>query len=468
MKTISTYRIKLFFNCALLSALMGNVLTSCESFVEVDLPKSQLTNTAVFENYATANAALTDIYSKIRDQGILTGRSSGISNQLGNYTDELTCYGIATDPTLVFYTNALLPTTSTIADYWKYSYNHIYAANAVIQGVELSTTLTMSEKKQLTGEALFIRALLHFYLTSLYGNVPYVNSTDYKINSTIGKSSVKDLYTKVILDLQTAVTLLNPQYSKAERTRPTIYVVKALLARVYLYNENWPEAANESSALLNESNLFRLESSLNLAFLKESKETIWQLQSSVSGKNSDQAASFIFFTTPPTAVALSSNFISSFSTGDLRKANWIGSLTNGTSTWYYPYKYKQFYNTPVSQEYSIVFRLAEQYLIRAEARAMQGDIIGAREDLDLVRKRAGLPSTTAVSQQEILNAIADERRWELFTEFGHRFFDLKRTGRIDSTLTPVKPGWNSGDSLMPLPQVELNLNPNLLPQNMGY
>ena len=113
-------------------------------------------------------------------------------------------------------------------------------------------------------------------------------------------------------------------------------------------------------------------------------------------------------------------------------------------------------------------RLSEQYLIRAEARAQQGDFIGAKDDLNTIRHLAGLGDTTASTQQELLTAILQERRVEFFTEGGHRFFDLKRTYELDSALSALKPGWNSTDALLPFPESELLLNPNLNPQNPGY
>ena len=119
-------------------------------------------------------------------------------------------------------------------------------------------------------------------------------------------------------------------------------------------------------------------------------------------------------------------------------------------------------------EYSIILRLGEMYLIRAEARAHTGDLIGAKEDLNTIRHTAGLEDTSAVTQDEILNAVLQERRLELFTEFGHRFFDLKRFNKIQPVLSAVKPGWDIHDDLFPIPEAELNLNPNLKPQNPGY
>lgn len=443
-------------------------ITSCDSFVEVDLPKSQLTNAVVFDDYATADAALTDIYAKLRDQGLLTGTASGLSNMLGNYTDELTSYGSPDNPALAFYFNRLLPANTSITDYWNISYNQIYAANAVIEGVGLSTKLSTKEKNQLIGEALFIRALVHFYLTTLYGDIPYIMTTEYQSNNVAKKITVHEVYAFVISDLDSAINLLSQEYGTPERIRLNQFVAKALLARVYLYSGAWAESANAASAVLNATNLYSLESNIDAVFLKSSKETIWQLQPATAGKNTDEAAAFIFFAGPPPLVALTDNLMNSFSLADLRKSNWTAAITDGNDTWYHPFKYKEFDYTATSMEYSIVFRLAEQYLIRAEARAQQGDLIGAKEDLNKIRERAGLDQTTASTKQEILDAILQERRWELFTEYGHRFFDLKRSGQINAALSPIKTGWNSTDILFPIPQNELSVNPNLRPQNSGY
>jgi hypothetical protein len=136
-------------------------MPACDSFLEVELPKSQLTNIAVFQDYTTANAAMADVYSKIRDTGLLTGNVFGLSTQLGNYTDELAFYGPSTDATFGFYNNTVLPSNSTVSLLWNNSYNQIYAANAVLEGIR-GSTFTAKEKAQLEGEALFVRGLLHF------------------------------------------------------------------------------------------------------------------------------------------------------------------------------------------------------------------------------------------------------------------------------------------------------------------
>jgi len=441
---------------------------SCDSFVEVDTPKSQLISPAVFEDYQTADAALTDIYSSIRNKGILTGYGSGISNTLGNYADEIRSVENPNNPSISFYNNLLLASNSSVAVYWNASYNQIYAANSIIEGSSTSKTLTADQKKHLRAEALFIRALLHFYIINLFGDAPFISQTDYKINSIAVRTSIEKVYQSIIRDLEEAVVLLPENYYSTERVRPNKFVAAALLARVYLYTMSYAEASNTASEVINKNELYQLEPQLSNVFSLDSKEAIWQLQAGTSGQNTLEASFFTFSPGPPSQVYLNNNLVDSFNPADQRLSSWIKAVQNGNNLWYQPYKYKENIPTPASKEYSIVFRLAEQYLIRAEARAQQGDLIGAKEDLDKIRNRAGLAKTAASSKNEIIAAVLQERRWELFTEYGHRFFDLKRNAMLDIELRDVKKGWNSTDRLFPVPESELSTNPNLRPQNPGY
>ena len=131
------------------------------------------------------------------------------------------------------------------------------------------------------------------------------------------------------------------------------------------------------------------------------------------------------------------------------------------------FKYKTVGNTAVSAEYSILLRLEEQYLIAAEAAAELGEWDTCNEMLNALRFRAGLEEITVSTKETALNAVLKERRVELFCEFGHRFYDLKRRTHL-SDLSIVKTNWQPHFSVLPLPESELLLNPNLLPQNNGY
>lgn len=453
---------------AMLFSVCLSFFSACSGFTDVELPSSQLTTATVFEDKTTATAAMIDIYSKIRDKGLLTGYNSGLSCQLGLYADELTFYGSAASSQTNFYNNTLMPTDPALNELWNSSYNQIYASNAVLQGVTASTALSPTDKQQLTGEAVFIRALIHFYLVNSFGSIPYITTTDYKKNSMVSKMPEKLVYEQIKKDLELAADLLQKTYVGSDRTRPNKFAAKAVLSRVCLYMQLWEEAANAASSVLNQTDLYVWPSSLNTIFEKQSLSTIWQLMPALAGANTYEGNIFIFLQGPPPAFAISPDLISAFRSDDLRKSQWLKSVSNGASVWFHPYKYKKQSNTGSSVEYSIVLRLAEQFLIRAESRAHTGDLIGAKEDLNKTRNLAGLGNTNAVSAEEILQEVLIERRLELFTEFGQRFFDLNRTGRIDETLAKTKPQWNTTDRLLPLPESELLLNPNLNPQNEGY
>lgn len=440
----------------------------CDDFVDVDQPNSQLTGPVVFEDNATATAAMTDIYSKIRDMGLLTGKSLGISALLGVYTDELVSYQIDNFSTEPFYNNNVLVTNGPVQEIWVRTYNQIYAANAVIEGVSQSGGISQDDKNILIGEALFVRALLHSYLAGIYGGCPYVITTDYATNSTVSRLAPAVVYDLCIIDLEQAAELLPADYVSMERVRPNRFAAMALLARTLLYSERWAEASNMASAVLNESGMYVWETDLNKVFLKESTSIIWQLKAGGGFANSQEAATFIFDAGPPPTVALRSELYDAFEAGDLRREEWIRVISDGNSEWYHAYKYKQGLGTFNPLENSVMLRLAEQFLIRAEARARQGEIIGALEDLNIVRQRAGLSDLMSNDGTVILEAIIKERRFEFFTEMGMRFFDLQRTNLLDSILAPLKPGWNSTDRYWPVPQSEMLINPNLEPQNPGY
>ncbi|PBJ08045.1 SusD family protein [Flavobacterium sp. ACN6] len=442
------------------------ILLNCDNFVDVELPSSQLTGVKVFENIKTAEAAMVDIYSKMRDTGMFCGLSSGLSVNMGLYADELTNYTTAVE-TGAIYANDMLPTAGATSTFWNDSYHQIYCSNAVIEGLEKSMGIPEKESGRLTGEALFTRALIHFYLVNIFGDIPYITVTDYEKNKRAERTASEIVYTNIIKDLVKAVSLLPADYISADRVRPNKAAAQALLSRVYLYHGDWAEASNAASAVLNNP-LYVWESNLDLVFLKGSPSTIWQLMPRRTGNNTDEGISFIFNSGPPATRTLSTQLLNAFEIGDLRKTKWTRTISSASSSWTHAYKYKKNSNTGNSVEYSIVLRTAEQYLIRSEARSRQGDLIGAKEDLNKIRNTAGLGDTPATDKEAIIKAVLNERRVEFFTEYGHRFFDLKRTGNLDAVLAVSKSGWNSTDSLWPIPEKELLSNPFLKPQNPGY
>jgi hypothetical protein len=299
----------------------------------------------------------------------------------------------------------------------------------------------------------------------LFGDVPLELTTDYRINSVMPRTSVAEICDQLATDLLEAKGLLKEDYPSPSRARPNKWTATALLARIYLYKKDWINAESQSSSVIN-SNKYFLEPDLENVFSQSSNETIWQLANDNS--NTSEGASFV----PSSAssrpsYAISDFLLSAFENGDLRMTDWIGTSTSRGVTYSFPYKYKTKASTPVTEFY-VVLRLAEQYLIRAEARAHQGNIEGALSDIDLLRSRAGLMNLTTNTTDSVLSAIQHERQVELFCEWGQRWGDLKRTGLADVILGErKKPNWQSSDSLYPLPANEILRNPVLM-QNPGY
>ena len=442
--------------------------TSCENFVDADDPVGKIPQSAVFEDEATSTSAVMTLYGDLRDNVLLTGEPYGMNVLMGLYADELNYYAAPGQLIDAFYNHQIVASDNIVKTVWDGAYNLIYMSNSAIEGIEASQNLSFAVKNQLKGEALFIRAITHFYLVNLFGDIPYITTSDYLINKEVSRMTTDLVYENMLNDLNEAKALLTTEFVSGERIRANKYAVSALMSRVYLYAQRWQEAESESTILINASMIYTLENNVADEFLKESSSVILQLKPKNEGENSKEASVFLFTSGPPPLMALNPEFVEAFDPDDLRRQNWIKEITRGSEIWYAPYKYRQIENTGVSLEYSIVLRLPEQYLIRAEARIHLGDLSGAIQDINIIRNRAGMPNTGATSETEIMQAISSERMFELFTEYGHRWFDLKRSGQAGEVLSPVKPNWKSTDILFPIPETELLVNSNLSPQNSGY
>jgi len=444
---------------------------SCKKFVEVGLPKTELVRQSVFLSDATAEAAMMGVYNRmvVSGEGYASGNPGSVTYLSGLSSDEFIAgFSFSNDQsTLEFSSNVLTSTNDFLPDnLWSAPYRDIYGVNSILEGLAQSSGVSPAKKKQLEGEAKFVRAFAYFYLVNLFGDVPLVLTTDYNTNSNIARTPKAQVYQQMINDLKDAQNSLPGDYSISggERVRPNKWAATALLSRIYLYIGDWTNAETQSSAVINNPSQYNLVGNLDSVFLKNSKEAIWQLTR--FNANTFEASLFII-TTTPRRIILSPQLLNAFESSDLRKQNkWVKNVIISGVTYYFPYKYKVRSITPV-QEYYMVLRLAEQYLVRAEARAQQGIISGAQADLNIIRTRSGLTNTSANDKTTLLSALEHENQVEFFAEWGHRWFDLKRTNRADAVLAPVKSAWQSTAQLYPIPKVQLDNDP-LMTQNPGY
>jgi hypothetical protein len=434
---------------------------SCRKLLDPGDPVDGDTSGAIYQSDASAAAVLTGLFYNMSNDGAFMG-GEGLSYLCGLSADEFLFLQEDELP-LSMYKNQVTPNNMPV---WRSLYQYIYQANAAIEGLTAATRLTPAIRQQLTGEAKFVRAFCYFYLVNLFDEVPLVTGTDYKVNATMRRTPVVKAYDLIIQDLEAAVSLLRADYLQAdivsvtpERVRPNKWAATALLARVQLYRNNWQAAITAASALIYNNAVYDTVS-LSRVFLKDSKEAIWQLQPVNRPLTGD---ALLFIQQRPVVAAPS--FIRTFEENDLRKQYWLAGNDH------YPYKYKAADPAEPVTEYLMVLRLAEQYLIRAEARLQTGDKAGALEDLMVVRRRAGLPVPDINGTGPLDDAIQHERQVELFSEWGHRWLDLKRTHAVNTVMkaaTAAKGGdWKAYQQWYPIPRSEILLNPNLT-QNEGY
>lgn len=465
-----------------LSLIMLITLNGCKKAIDVGPSLVNANSANAFTSNSAAQSTVAGIYSSLSSGSFFQGINS-VGINMGLAADELRPTTPSGSAVGFFYTNTY--SSASPPPFWANFYKQIFFCNTTLAGITASDQITAPVKKQLISELKFLRGFIYFYAVNLYGTPPLTTTNDYKFNNMISNSPATAIYDQIIADLSEAKAgLADNNYvdaagtSVVDRVRPNKQVAAALLARVYLYLQNWKNAENEATELIGNSNYILLPD-LNQVFLKNSKEVIFALQPVSKSNPNTFDASLLVVTANynvSTQLALNESLVQAFEPDDKRLANWTSSYTTTTAVpikFNYAYKYKVSTLSPTTPvtEYPIAMRLAEQYLIRSEARAQQNNLSGAADDLNAIRKRAGLLPATAVGQTELLDAIIHERRVELFTEWGHRWFDLKRTNKIDNVMSvaaPLKGGsWSNYKQLMPILPADIMANPNIK-QNPGY
>lgn len=472
---------KLLIRCSFLLVTCASI-TSCEKVMEIPEPHNTVTTKDAFKNDKTAESTILGVYSQLAN-GTSTAMFTGglITTLAMQSADELTTpvfSHLASNKLEVSFAEL-----TNIREIWKSAYSvGIFGCNSVLEGVSASKTLSASMASLLEGEAKFIRAFTYFYLTAFFGEVPLVLETDFNKSGFQPKASVASIYEQILADLKDAQALLPANYSinSGQRIRANKWAATSMLARVYLYMGEYKNAAIEADKVIKESNLFWLMPNLNDVFLTTSNEAIWQLQhnnTNSTGNATPEGASFTsMFVFPNAAVSsfdkvLTPYLMNAFEPSDKRRSEWTFYIRLNNDTAYLPFKYKVGSHNRVPggliTEYYTPLRLAEQYLIRAEA-GFKGGIRAkeeAIEDLNKVRRRAGLADLDSDLSNDALDA-AMEKEWQLeyFAEWGHRWLNLKRTGRASTVLSaiPYKQPWDGDRQLFyPVPLNELLLNPSL-------
>jgi hypothetical protein len=443
---------------------------ACNKLLEVQSPPAEINVDKAFNDSASALSAVSGIYNGMVLHGFF--EYSGLSYFAARSADE----AIFHSPPDFFAADSLLYTNKDVQTMWEQGFSSLLMINTCLRGIQLSDRLSTTLHRQLLGEILFCRAFVNFYLVNIWGNaIPLITSPDVDINRTAPSVQQQQVYGQIMADLLKAQELLTNTYPvNYSKGRPNVMAANALLARVYLYQARYGDAVTQATAVIG-SNLYTPLARPAVVFVAGNKEAIWQLipPTNTTGALEPVGDAKLYLLA---ANSLTPQLLAAFEPGDLRKQAWVVDNTYLGATYTTANKYKRSSSASGTVEYYTALRLAEQYLIRAEANNLLGNTQAAITDLNILRARAGLTDLPmTLTQQKCVLAVEQERRVELFTEWGHRWFDLKRwpgiintnKSRADEVLGAIKPDWQSTDQWYPVPRSELQLNTYLV-QNSGY
>ena len=474
-------------------------LSSCKKFLEED-PKNLVAVTNFYQTENDAVFAINAIYAYLNSTS--TGSTAGVYHSTfwvmaGLAADEMVneeIFSTANDQISKF-THG--PINSSTQETWAMHYKAITIANIAIARIP-AIDMNAALRTRLVNEAKFLRGLLYFNMVRMFGSIPLLVNEEEPLTPPIAQ--VDAIYNQIISDLSDAESLPDSYEVSEGRGRATKYAAKGILAKVYLTLGRWQESAAKSKEIIdsgkyemwaNYADVFKLSS-------RGGKEAIFSVGFG------DAGGAIIFWEVgqfnvrllPPQLVVEgvensqgwqppTQNLYDVYDAQDQRRAvTFITQVNNpnGTVTNIKPYiqKYWDRVAEPKANGSANdfpVLRYADVLLMYAEASNELGDAVEAHKYINMVRKRARFNGTVDLnttldynnlSKEQFRAAVLKERRMELVAE-GHRWFDLVRSKTLETLVPVAKPGVTPVQRhyLFPIPQREMDLNPNLV-QNPGY
>lgn len=435
------------------------LLLSCEDLLTPQ-PVDRITNDQVLTDANSARVVLTSAYRDLANLGapkIVAG--------------DLTADNLIHNGTFTQYREIsnkdMSASNGSAGAMWGVIYSMSYIASFLYEGLP-ALDLPQSIYDEITAAASFLRAYAYFVGAYTYGGLPIVTTTDVEANRVIPRSTFEETLQFVESELLYALDKLPEEsFNSGEATNGA---VKALLARYYLFTENWSEAERYATDVIegNGTKEYILEEEFENVVADFSTESILEI---VYSANDNPGTSTNFsinnlFVGRREIIPSSEMVLALQNDGGDRNIvlEFDGTNVKGADNGWTIVRYGPFDNIQL-------LRLAEIYIIRAEARAQQNNISGtnsAESDLNIVRERAGVSLIQGLSKNQMLLAIENERRMELCFE-GHRWYDLVRTGRAQTVMNEFTSNWTEKDELWPIPFREIVNNPSLKDaQNPGY
>ena len=476
---------------------MGSITMSCDSFLD-EKPKSVLSTENFFRTEADALAAVTAVYDKLNKR-YTTNRTAWI---FADITTPDSSNPSAELPITNFDKFTFGTSSEDIDNFWPEVYEAISRANIAIANIP-EMDIDNELKERLVNEARFLRGWFYFLLVQAHGEVPLIVSpidVDNEAEYLLPKSSKAEIYAQIEDDFRAAESLPSI-YDGPDVGRVTSGAAKAYLAKAYLFQEKWQEAAVKAQEVVASGVYELLPSFREATWGENTAESIFEMQSigNTPGWQDQNEGNSITVWNRPSCLGGwglhygTQDLYNAFEDGDPRRGYTLLEVGEEYDGQELPsgclpdesYALLKLMGDPAggsggdanaSQNF-IFMRLSEVYLMIAEANAELNNITAAEEALEVVRARArndvnagpdALPVITNLSQADLIDAIRDERRTELASEM-KRFYDLVRWGIAGEVIRADGKNFVDGKhEVFPIPQSQVDISQGSLTQNPGY
>lgn len=474
-------------------AVLPFLFTGCVSLDE-DPASSQVT-AKFYQNANDAKAAVTAAYAALitgEDTQSMYNRGVHLMSDIG--TDDYVSGPYAKNANVQAISNVAYDASNDRFEaIWRDTYSAINYANIAIDKISALGNISDELRNQYVNEAKFLRALHYFNLVRWFRNVPLILHETTSLSAdkvNVKQATAEEVYAQIILDL-TDAEYLPLSYSAEDAGRATSGSAKALLAKVYLTRQEWQKAAEKAKEVI-DSRQYGLFDNFDDAFdssTKNGKEHIFSIQF-----NGYPESYMNFNASSPTAMSYevpgaagyyadayntASDLYASYGEKDKRRdvslvKEMIVPATGKVYRLSAPhinkfYDPNKFGNQGASERNYTYMRYSEVLLIYAEAvNELNGPTDDAYAKIDEVRARAGIDLLKDVAphltKDEFREYIFEERRKEFFYE-GNRWFDLTRRGAdyfVAKLHAAGKKNASAKNIILPIPQRELDINPNLV------
>lgn len=458
--------------------MVGLSVSCSKSFLEID-PQSSVSDDLAITNLEDLEVSVTGVYDKISGAFYYGRYMFMIPDVLADDVKQ----SASANRIIDFANHEQNVSDGQASALWNGMYFANNALNNIINSDITVTDLNKDAKDHIIGEAYALRGLIYFDLVKLFAQqynytadashagVPIIIEFDPTLEPE--RNTVKEVYDQVISDMTMAISLMSDTPRSSNSNTLSSTSVKALLSRVYLFQEDWANAEAMATDVINAN--YNLVSNSNYPTLwteDNTTESIFEISMTETDNVGGSHISGLYLSPANGGYGdylPSNDVISLYEDGDARLSVFIDDpILSGD---YAPYRMNK-YAEVLGYDNIKVLRLPEMYLIRAEARAELGtNISGAQSDLNVVRQRA-LPTAADVTAtgDALMDEIMLERRLELCFE-GQRLWDLMRKKediiRIQCTSNTCEIPYGDYTNILPIPQGETDVNPNI-EQNPGY